>query len=240
MATIIVVAGVGVYALTRGHAQSTIGKSAGKSAGPGKPLACPAGSVRVSPGAVPSLAGSTAYCFAAGTYHRFRVTPQNGDRFYGGGHTTLDGDNAVSAAFSGSFSSVTIDGFTIRNYSVPVPREDVSEAPGVINVESGATVTISNNTIGPDRSSGVSIGPGCYDYDQAGRTVDSVTVTHNVVHDVGDSGIAVNCSNNSVVSDNEIYHTNQWKLDSEWGNAALGKFAFSKNSTVIGNWVSCH
>jgi hypothetical protein len=64
-----------------------------------------------------------------------------------------------------------------------------------------------------------------------------VTVTHNVVHDVGDNGIAVNCTDNPVISYNEIYHSNQWKLDSEWGNAALGKFAFSKNSTVIGNWV---
>jgi hypothetical protein len=104
LAIIVAVAAVGAYTLTGGRAQSP-----GNTAELSTPLSCPAGSVLVSPGNVPPLAGNTAYCFAAGTYHRFSMTPQDGDRFYGGGHTTLDGGNFVSAAFSGSFSNVTID-----------------------------------------------------------------------------------------------------------------------------------
>jgi hypothetical protein len=201
----------------------------------GRPLACPAGSVRVAPGQGLSLVGNTSYCFAAGTYTTFQLVPQNGDQFYGQGKAVLDGGNRIASAFAGAVSGTTIDGFTMRHYATAVKYQ----SPAVIDIFSGSGDEVSDNTIGPDSATAIRFGDAatCCGAQTSGSGVDSSTITHNVIQDVGYSGTVVVGGNRVVVSYNDVSHTNLFDSDTEDDVAALGKFANDNNTVAVGNWV---
>ena len=216
--------------------------STSSSAGLGTPLACPSGSVAVSPGNVPNLNANTNYCFARGTYRNFSATLPSGDGWYGQGSAILDGGGSqlYSIVSNGTTSNVVIDGFTIRNYHYGCNGSECV-SPAAIELHSGTNVTISDNTIGPSQTGaidwGAGLNPGQYSSGAYSAGIDNSTITHNLITTVGYTGTKVVGGSNDTVSYNEVTRTDQFNVDTEADVAAIGKFAVDANTTVVGNYV---
>jgi hypothetical protein len=218
------------------------GQTTNTNPGLGTFLACPSGAVQVSTGSIPSFQPNTNYCFAKGTYSHFSTTPQTGDGFYGQGNAVLDGGSSTSQAFNSAethiISGVTIDGFTMQNYSDPG-----GQPYAVVEVNGGSNVTLSNNTFNDDNTTAISFGghdgnvPCCgpeYDY-----SVQNSLVTHNVIENIGYSGINISGSwGGTTVSYNAVSNTDTERIDPEIDVAAIGKFANNDGLIVKGNTTS--
>jgi hypothetical protein len=200
-------------------------------------LSCPASSVQVAPGNVPGISANTNYCFASGTYSGFNVTPKSGDGFYGGEHAVLDGGGSQTSAFAtgSSITDLIIDGFTMQDYS----SSATDQVPGVVELQNGSDVTVSDNTIDNDRTSAVSWGnntgaPCCVDY-TAG--VSHGTITHNLITNIGYSGTTVSGGTDDTISYNDVSDTDTDNVDTEITVAAVGKFAVDDGTVVEGNYI---
>jgi hypothetical protein len=216
-------------------------------AGVGTPLACPANSVQVSPGHIPSMAANTNYCFAAGTYSGFSVQILTGDGFYGQGTATLNGNNSVESAMYTAAPSyavtpptilnVTIDGFNVENYADPTGSADATP-PGAINLYGINDLTLSNNSVGPVSEVGIQLGGyQCCGQGVYGTGLTNSTVTHNTVHNTGFSGLSINGATKVMVSYNAVSYANTWNVNKEESVAGLGKFDSDTSITVINNDV---
>jgi parallel beta-helix repeat protein len=218
-------------------------------AGLGTPEPCPAGSVAVSPGNVPSFQANKNYCFANGTYSGFSAQILTGDGFYGQGKAVLNGNNNVEQAIYTAAPSyaitpptilnVTIDGFVVENYADPTGSSDPTP-PGAINLYGINTLTLSNNSVGSVSEVGIQIGGYqccAYNQDVYGTGLTNGTITHNRVQNTGFSGLSVNGASNVSVTYNEVSGANTWNANKEESVAGLGKFDSDTGVTVSNNNV---
>jgi len=116
----------------------------------------PPGTVNITPGmdiqaAINNNPTGTTFKFAAGTYTGVSLTPKDGDVFDGTAGAILDGKNSTVHAFQGSAQNVTINGFTIQNYTAPA-----QDAP--VHGDSSYGWIVENNTIQNNAGGGVDLG----------------------------------------------------------------------------------
>jgi hypothetical protein len=220
--------------------------------GLGTASACPGGSTAVTTGSVPSsFATNTNYCFASGTYANFNKTIASGDGWYGQGAAILNGEGAQQDGISGSGNNITIDGFTITDYTYncsSAQYECQVLNAGSIWLSSGTNIDINNNTFSADYQGGyqgtnpIFLGgndpPGQYDQVATYKTVQNSEIEHNLFNGMGLGGPVVQDATNVTVGYNEVENSDEENMDTEAIIGAIGKFALTADITVTGNYLT--
>ncbi len=152
-----------------------------------------------------------------GEHHRQSVSPKDYQAFIGDSGAVMDGDNAVSYAFSSGAKGVSITNLEIRNYSTG------NQWRGAV-VGLGGDWLIESCEIHHNRVAGI--------YLEKGDPV----VRGNNIHHNGRSGLSVRYTDGGLLEDNEIAYNNyedKWN----WGiEAGGGKMWDTTDLVIRGNW----
>jgi parallel beta-helix repeat protein len=187
----------------------------------------PAGAVVLRPGAslqaaVDQHGEGTTFYLEAGTYRRQSVTPKTGDVFLGAPGAVLDGENAVTYAFSGGADRVRIQGLVIEHYTPPAQMGAV-KAGG--NSASDGTYgwVVADCEVRYNATAGIRLG-------------DHMQVLRTKVHHNGQEGI-VGIGDNILIEGNEIAFNNyQDQFNPGW-EAGGTKFVATDGLVVRNNYV---
>lgn len=147
----------------------------------------------------------------AGTHLRQSVVPKSGQRFIGEEGAVMDGLNAMTYAFSGTATNVTISNIEIRNYLT-------AHNNGAINAE-GSGWTISDCEVHHNEHAGISI-------------VGSSTISNCNVHHNKDLGIVVDGGSGALLDGNEVAYNN---YDSSVGDYYAGVKIIGTQDVVVRN-----
>jgi parallel beta-helix repeat protein len=178
--------------------------------------------------AVNANGAGTVFCLGAGTFAQQSVQPKAGQQFIGARDgngnrlSILDGQNAITYAFSGSVSSVRIEGLIIQGYYGGSGTSTAGLASALFGT--GAW-TVIDNEVRNNTGAGVQIGTGS-------------TIRRNYIHHNGWLGAVCGGStgSNAVVDSNEVSYNNTRGIDPNWGAGGI-KCVLTSNLTFRGNFV---
>lgn len=131
----------------------------------------------------------TAFVFKAGEYLSFSVRPRDGMAFWGEPGAILNGQGREEFAFAGNASSVSIQGFVVKNY-IPRPMQ------GAVGSGHGRNWVIEGNEVHDNLGAGIHLSP------NGGFVVIGNYVHHNEQLGIGGNGP------DHVVEGNEIAFNN--------------------------------
>lgn len=177
-------------------------------AGPGmavgpRVIACQAGSVMVTPATVSAMLAAAKpqdnrYCFAAGTYAGFSLTPHTGDSYIGLKGAVLDGGGKPIAAFYGAAVAVHIENFVIRNYAVRLQHAAVDNRN-----PKGARWEVVHNEIDHNGGAGVEL-------------TEQSSLTGNYIHHNQQEGYACGGTGMRITGNEIAYNNPDGKVHWQW------------------------
>ena len=166
---------------------------------------------------------NTSFLLLPGDYKDASVTPKNGDRFYGEGKVTLDGDGTQELAFIlANVHDVLISGIKFIHFNPP-------RSAGLFGVNGGSLGFVVE---------------GCeIAYNGGGTPIvlsNGTRVSNNSVHDNLKNGIGGYGVTMAVISHNEVYDNFLLRTDPDTatGEASGMKFMKTEMISVTENYVS--